>query len=97
MFHIVGHDIVKAKSGLDPFLDPFLDMTMPKMTGDVLTLEIKKINPHFSVIICTGFSEIMTPKRANSIGANGLLMKPVAGAEMARMVREVLDQSRLSP
>lgn len=70
------------------------DMTMPEMTGDQLTQEIRKVNSKLSIIICTGFSKTMTPERAKAIGADGMLMKPVGGIEMARMVKEVLDKAK---
>lgn len=68
------------------------DMTMPRMTGELLTKEIRKVYADLPVIICTGFSETMTPERAKLIGASGLLMKPVAGNDLAQMVREALDE-----
>lgn len=70
------------------------DMTMPGMTGDTLTQEIRKVDSKLSILICTGFSQSMTSQRAVEIGADGLLMKPVGGAQMAGAVREILDRGR---
>ena len=72
------------------------DMTMPNMTGDRLTAELLSIRPELPVVICTGFSEQMNPKKAEAIGAKGLLMKPIIRADMASMVRRVLDDSKRS-
>lgn len=67
------------------------DMTMPEMTGDVLAREVKQSLPDFPIIICTGFSEKLTPERASSIGINKILSKPVIKMELAQAIRQVLD------
>jgi PAS domain S-box-containing protein len=70
------------------------DMTMPNMTGDRLAREMTSIRPDMSVILCTGFSERLNRKSARAAGIKGLLMKPVVRSDMARMVRNVLDEGR---
>lgn len=85
---------IEIKNNPDKYDLLITDMTMPGMTGDQLTQEIRKVNSKLSIIICTGFSATMTPERAKSIGANGMLMKPVGGIEMARMVKDVLDKAK---
>ncbi len=70
------------------------DMTMPNMTGVMLTKKLISINPEIPVIICTGFSEKMSQDKIEEIGAKGLLMKPIVKAELAKLVRKVLDDSR---
>ncbi len=67
------------------------DMTMPKMTGDVLAQEVKQLNPELPVVICTGFSEKLTPERASNMGVEKILIKPVIKAQMAKTIRKVLD------
>ena len=70
------------------------DMTMPNMTGDKLTREILKIRPNMPVILCTGFSELITEQSALSIGIQKYLMKPIIRRNIAEAVREVLDEGR---
>ena len=70
------------------------DMTMPNMTGDQLGRELIKIRQDIPIIICTGFSERLNQENAASIGVKGFLMKPIVKAEMARMVRKVLDKAK---
>jgi len=67
------------------------DQTMPKMTGLELTEEIKRLRPDIPVILYTGFSEEITPKKAEKAGVSALLMKPLLVSEMAKTVRRVLD------
>ncbi|MBR9987530.1 MAG: response regulator [Desulfosarcina sp.] len=68
------------------------DMTMPAMTGDQLATQILNHRPDIPVIICTGFSKRISPEMASSLGIRALLMKPVSVQELARTIREVLDQ-----
>lgn len=69
------------------------DMTMPKMTGDQLSKEILSIKPDKPIIICTGFSERINKEQAKVLGVKGFLMKPVVKSDLARIVRDVLDES----
>jgi signal transduction histidine kinase/CheY-like chemotaxis protein len=69
------------------------DMTMPNMTGDRLSMELMNVRPDIPVILCTGFSENMPKERASAIGIQGFLMKPMAMYDLAKTVREVLDNS----
>lgn len=67
------------------------DMTMPRMSGDQLALEAKKIKPDIPIILCTGYSKKISKERARAIGINAFLMKPVALGDMAETIREVLE------
>jgi PAS domain S-box-containing protein len=67
------------------------DMTMPNMTGDQLTVELKKIRKDIPIILCTGFSKKISDKTAPEIGINALIYKPVSKADLAKAVRGVLD------
>jgi signal transduction histidine kinase/CheY-like chemotaxis protein len=67
------------------------DMTMPRMSGDRLAIEAKKLSPHIPVILCTGYSKKMSPEKAAAIGIDAFIMKPVAVNEMAETIRKVLD------
>jgi signal transduction histidine kinase/CheY-like chemotaxis protein len=67
------------------------DMTMPKITGDLLARELLKIRPEIPVILCTGFSKLIDEERALEIGIRKLIMKPVIKSEIAAAIREVLE------
>jgi nitrogen-specific signal transduction histidine kinase/ActR/RegA family two-component response regulator len=69
------------------------DMTMPKITGDLLTNEILRIRPKIPVILCTGFSELISEKTAVELGVKKYLTKPVSMKTFANSVRQVLDES----
>jgi PAS domain S-box-containing protein len=67
------------------------DMTMPKMTGDQLALEMLKLRPDLPIIISTGYSSRINPQQAQALGIRALLMKPLNLAELAHRVREAID------
>jgi len=67
------------------------DMTMPRMTGDRLAIEVLKIRPRIPVIICTGYSERMSAKKAAALGVRKYIEKPIDLRNMASSIREVLD------
>ena len=69
------------------------DMTMPKMTGERLSNEIKTIRPDIPIVLCTGYSDKLAGKNAVDLGLAGLLMKPVDQAELVKVVRQVLDDT----
>jgi PAS domain S-box-containing protein len=76
----------------DQFDVVITDMTMPNMTGDKLSMELKKIRPDIPIIICSGFSELMSDEKAEAIGIKGFLTKPVLRKDLAKKIREVLDR-----
>lgn len=67
------------------------DMTMPTISGDRLAGELKRIRSDIPIILCTGFNELVTKEKADALGIRGFLMKPVKMADLAAMVRKLLD------
>ena len=72
------------------------DQTMPGLTGEALARELLRIRPELPIILCTGFSHIMTAEKAKALGIQAYLMKPLAIRDLAPIVRHVLDKT-LSP
>jgi len=68
------------------------DTTMPNMTGVELARKLMEIRPDIPIIICTGFSEKISADKAKAMGIRGFVMKPVAKSEIAKKIREVLDE-----
>lgn len=69
------------------------DQTMPGMTGINLSREILAIRPDMPVILCSGYSSIISEDKANAIGIRKYIMKPVTQKTIARLIREILDNS----
>lgn len=80
------------KNTSDRFDLVITDMTMPKMTGDELAREMKRIRPDVPVVLCTGFSSKIVLKDVPHPNIDAFLMKPVLIEKMAKTVRKLLDQ-----
>ncbi len=69
------------------------DMTMPKMTGDILTQKIHLKMPEIPVIMCTGFSETIDENKAAALNIKAFLYKPVIITDLLETIRKVLDEN----
>jgi PAS domain S-box-containing protein len=67
------------------------DTTMPNMTGIELARKLMEIRFDIPIIICTGFSEKISPDKAAAMGIRGYVMKPIVKSKLAKKIREVLD------
>jgi len=68
-----------------------VDQTMPQMSGGELAGELLKIRPGLPIIICTGYSETLTPEKARALGIRDLITKPINPQQLAEAVRRELD------
>jgi len=67
------------------------DQTMPGMTGTEMFDKIQSARPNVPFILCTGFSETVTPGSVLEMGIRDLIMKPYSREELAVKVRNVMD------
>jgi len=98
----LGYDVVSRTSPIealelfkakpDGFDLVITDQTMPGMTGDALAKELMLIRPGLPVIICTGYSQIISPARAAEKGIKALVMKPILINDIAAAIRKALSQ-----
>jgi len=65
-----------------------LDLIMPRMSGQDAFRELKKINPHVSVLVSSGFSHTQATRQMLDEGVPALLNKPFQITELARAVAE---------
>jgi len=72
------------------------DQTMPEMTGVQLAQEIRRSNKTLPIILCTGYSEMVSEYSAAYYGITSFLMKPVNIHDLARAVDAVLATTRES-
>jgi PAS domain S-box-containing protein len=97
----MGYDVIGRTSSLealklfqsspDQFDLVITDMTMPNMTGIELAREIMRIRPGIPIILCTGFSEAITPESVKSAGLRELILKPIIKRQIAEAIRRALD------
>ena len=70
------------------------DMTMPGITGQELARRVLQIRPGLPVVLATGYSEQINEDKARQLGISKLLFKPVLRNDLARVLREALDDQR---
>jgi two-component system, cell cycle sensor histidine kinase and response regulator CckA len=99
MLVLLGHQVSMRISSVDA-LEAFktepdafdlviTDQAMPHLTGLDLATHLKRIRPDISIILCTGYSELITPQTAHDFGIDKILIKPVGIWQM----REVVDSA----
>lgn len=68
------------------------DQTMPIMDGARLSIKMMQIRPDVPIVLCTGYSSVMSEKRAKDLGVKELVQKPLRTKEVAQIIRKVLDE-----
>ncbi|MBF0257858.1 MAG: response regulator, partial [Desulfamplus sp.] len=66
------------------------DFTMPGMTGEQMACAMISIRSDIPVVLCTGFSENITEKKALEMGIRALLMKPVVQSDLSLTLHKIL-------
>ena len=66
------------------------DHTMPRMTGLQLAAKVSAIKPELPIILCSGYSEAVTPEEALQAGVRRFLAKPVDMRLLALAIRDIL-------
>ncbi len=67
------------------------DQTMPNMTGVDLSRRLLQLRPKLPIVLCTGYSSIVSEERANLLGIKGFALKPLVQKDIAGLIRKVLD------
>lgn len=80
----------------DAFEAVLLDQAMPDLAGDVLAAELMRIRPGVRIVLCTGFSDVVTSERAGALGIREYLLKPVRLEDLAMVMRRAIDASTAS-
>lgn len=69
------------------------DQAMPNITGEKLVRQLRQIRNDIPIILCTGFSDMITRKQALSFGINEYIEKPFGVDDLSWAVRRVLNSS----
>jgi len=67
------------------------DYTMPKATGVGLAKDLITMRPNIPIILCTGYTEMISRDEARALGIREFVMKPLVKREIAETIRRVLD------
>lgn len=68
------------------------DMTMPMMSGELMSQEMRLIRPDIPIILCTGYHKQMSADQALEKGFDAYEMKPLTRSVLLDTVRRVLDR-----
>lgn len=104
MLESLGYNVTVRKSGIEA-LETFqnhpeqfdlviTDQTMPGMTGVDISREMLQIRPDIPIILCTGYSTIISETKAKAIGIREFVLKPVSKTNIAVLIRKVLDNNQ---
>ena len=100
MLEYLGYKVITAYSG-DEALSCFkrgkekidvliTDQTMPRMTGLQLAERLRRQNQYLPIILCSGYSDAISPEETERIGINRFIAKPVDMRQLATAIRELL-------
>lgn len=67
--------------------------TMPGITGSDLSRRMLQIRSDIPIILCTGYSTIISEGKTKSMGIKEFVFKPLAKKNIATLIRKVLDVS----
>jgi len=85
----------KIRLNPDQFDLLITDQTMPELSGVELAEEVLKIKPNMPIILCTGYSSVITEEGALAIGIKKYARKPLDRPTLAKIVRQVLDDNEV--
>ena len=71
------------------------DQTMPGMTGFDMARRMLQIRPDLPIILCTGYSSLISEDQALAMGIKGFALKPLAKKDIAALIRKVLNGNSL--
>lgn len=69
-----------------------LDVIMPKMDGNMVFDEAKKISEDIKILFMSGYSEDVIHKKGILVEGMNFILKPVSPRKLLKKVRSVLDQ-----
>jgi signal transduction histidine kinase/ActR/RegA family two-component response regulator len=71
------------------------DQRMPGITGIEFAQKLLKIKTDLPIILCTGFSDAQTEKKAKDAGIKAFLMKPLSLQKLLEETRSLLENKRI--
>ena len=99
MLKSLGYEVVARTSSVealeafrhqpDRFDYIIADQNMPNMSGLELATKAMDVRPDIPVILCTGFSEVVSYGHAQDIGVKDIIMKPMLKRQLAEALHRV--------
>ncbi|MBI3269304.1 MAG: response regulator [Planctomycetes bacterium] len=97
-----AHDVqlaVDGQDGLAKFKEGTFDLVitdraMPRLRGDQLAEEIKRLSPKTPILMVSGFGDLMATQGEKPAGVDAVLGKPVRIEALRDAIREVVTRTR---
>jgi len=70
------------------------DQTMPRLTGVEMARELLKLRPEQLIVLCTGFSEVVSESSVLSMGIKKYLTKPVNTTELMSVLDGLMQSDK---
>ncbi|MFW6011215.1 MAG: PAS domain S-box protein [Desulfosalsimonas sp.] len=103
MLESLGYEVISRTSGVeaeeafchrpDRFDLLVTDQTMPNKTGLELIKDLREIRPDLPAILCTGYSERVSRKKADALGVEAVLLKPISKSDLAVAVSNAFKKT----
>ncbi len=68
---------------------------MPDLTGAELARKMLEIRPAMPIILCTGYSSVISEEEALKMGIKKYLLKPLRRKDLSKAIRDVFRQASL--
>ncbi len=105
MLESIGYHVTVRKNSIealetfqnqpDQFDLVITDQTMPGMTGADISKRMLQIRPDIPIILCTGYSTIISETTAKEMGIREFVLKPVTKKDISVLIRKVLDNNQI--
>jgi len=69
------------------------DQTMPFLTGAELAKRMLEVRPDLPIVLCTGYSDLLSEEKALELGVMDYITKPIMIKDLAGAIRKVLKQA----
>ena len=102
MLEKLGYHVNSKTSSIDALVDfkrqpekydvVITDLTMPQMTGLELADEILSVRPDTPIILCTGYSSLLTSTDRSNRGIQAILTKPILSRTMSGAIRSAMER-----
>ncbi|QTA81522.1 Two component system response regulator/histidine kinase, PAS domain-containing [Desulfonema limicola] len=102
MLENLGYKVTAFKNGIEAaeifehnpenFDIVITDQTMSCITGIELAEKLLKIRADIPIILCSGFSEMVTSANIENLGICSYLMKPVSTQDMSTAIRKAIEK-----
>jgi len=69
-----------------------LDLTMPRLSGEEVFGQLRRIKPQVRVLLSSGYNEAETTNRFAGKGLAGFIQKPYTPSELRRKLQEIMPE-----